>query len=453
MNQATRPNALRQVGVISLGCDKNRVDTEQMLFALEEIGYTLTSQPEQADILIVNTCGFIADAQAESIEAILDMAAYKESGNCKVLLVTGCLAQRFAAEMAEELPEVDGFIGVGSYGDLPRILADLLEGQRVVGWKDVPFSSRKRHRTTPDHLAYVRIAEGCSNGCSYCTIPAIRGRYRSRQMQDILDECAELIAEGVKELVLVAQDTTRYGSDLSAQVNLVALLNGICALPGDFWVRVLYAYPEMVDDALLRCMVDQPKVCNALDVPIQHAHDGVLAAMRRRSTAQQIRDLMQRVRALQEDFVLRTTVIVGFPGETQQQFQTLLDFLEQHPFDHLGAFTYSQEEGTPAATLPDQLDEDTKQRRWRQVMRQQKQLAAQLANRWVGRTVDVLVEGYDMDTFMYVGRSRYQTPGVDGDVLFFSASELNIGDRVPVRIKQIDDYDWMGEMVDDKPSQ
>lgn len=447
------PNHIEQtaaiaVGVVSLGCDKNRVDTEQMLAQLLDAGYEITPHPQKAQVIIVNTCAFIQSAQQESIDTILEMAEYKRSGRCRVLLVSGCLSQRFLSSLAPELPEVDGFIGVDSYGDLPEILPALLRGERIVGWRSAPFASTRRVLTTPRHLAFVRIAEGCDNFCTYCAIPGIRGRYRSRKMEEILEECAAFAAQGVRELVLVAQDTTRYGQDIFGRPMLAELLQRICAIPGDFWVRALYCYPEMVNDRLLQTIQSQPKICNYLDVPIQHVQQKILRRMHRRSTGEGIRALVKNIRENYPDIALRTTVIVGFPGENQAAYRVLRKFLYRNPFDHLGAFAYSREEGTPAARMGRQIDARKKAFRQDDIMAMQARLAHDRALGRVGRRVRVLVEGYDEDLFMYVGRSQYQAYEIDSNVCFFSAREISIGSFVDVRITQIDSYDWMGEMIE-----
>lgn len=345
----------KKVGIISLGCSKNRVDTEIMLGYLQESGYQIVNMPEEADILIVNTCGFIGPAKEESIEAILEMANYKKTGSCKVLLVTGCLSERYRDELLKELPEVDGFLGVNNYREIINVIEETLCGKRVTRF-DLPSDivvSERRVLTTPSYTAYIKIAEGCNNCCTYCIIPRIRGPYRSRPMESILDEASELANKCVKEIILIAQDTTRYGEDLYGKNMLPDLIRRLCRIEKIHWIRCLYSYPEKISTELLEAIESEPKVCNYLDIPIQHIDDTILKRMNRQSSAEGIRSLIDQICQREADFILRTTLIVGFPGEDATAFRNLLQFVQENPFDRMGVFSYSQEEGTLASKFPD----------------------------------------------------------------------------------------------------
>lgn len=430
----------------SLGCPKNQVDAEVMLRSLLDAGHERVLSPEGAEIIIVNTCGFIEAAKVESVDAILALAQYKERPPHPKLIMTGCLSQRYSDEILADLPEVDAVLGVTQY---PRI-AEYIE--RVAGARaplcDVAFHADVvggggRELLSPSHTAYLKIAEGCNNRCTYCAIPMIRGPYRSRPLDDLVNEAKTLAKGGTRELILAAQDTTRYGIDLYGRPSLVKLLTALCAVEGLTWIRVLYTYPELVDDDLLALIESQPKLCAYLDVPLQHIDDGILRAMGRRIGEQGIRDLFSRIRKTRRYIALRTTMIVGFPGESEQAFEKLLDFISDHPFDHLGAFAYSPEEGTPAQAMEGQIPRAVKQRRLDRLMMAQQQVLRTLNRRHIGQEYNVLVEGED-GPGRFRGRSEYQAPDIDSAVLFSSDRPLAAGDWVRVRITDVSEYDWMG---------
>lgn len=437
------------VGVVSLGCPKNRVDTEVMLGLMLDAGYTLSPFPEKAQIIIVNTCGFIEAAKQESIDTILEMAAYKQSGKCEKLLVTGCLTQRYMDELVMELPEVDGFLGVNAYADIVPVLEAMQKGTRVTGWEPCTLPMERRILSTPFYTAYVKIAEGCDNRCSYCAIPAIRGRYRSRAIKDVVSECRALAANGVREITLIAQDTTRYAEDIAGRSllsELLAELNGISAL---HWIRILYCYPERITEELLQTVAGLPRVCNYLDIPIQHIDADMLRNMNRISTPEQIVDLLSRIRGLNDGFSLRTSLIAGFPGESEEQFGKLCDFIQAHPFDHLGAFAFSPEDGTPAVKLPGAVPKRIRERRRDRLMQIQAAVARETNQKHMGRIYEVLVEGHDQENGVFFGRSAYQAPEIDSNVFFTANEELAPGSFVQVRITEVEEYDWIGEMTDE----
>jgi len=438
-----------KVGIISLGCSKNRVDTEIMLGYLQERGYQIVNRPEKADVLIVNTCGFIGPAKEESIEAILEMANYKKTGNCKVLLVTGCLSERYRDDMFKELPEVDGFLGVNNYREIGNVIEETLNGKRVTCF-DLPndniIVSERRVLTTPSYTAYIKIAEGCDNCCTYCIIPKIRGPYYSRPMESILEEASDLANKGVKEIILIAQDTTRYGEDLYGKNMLPDLIRKLCRIEKIHWIRSLYSYPEKISDELLEVIQSEPKVCNYLDIPIQHIDDTILKRMNRQSSAEGIRSLIGRIHQGEADFILRTTLIVGFPGEDETAFHNLLQFVQEYPFDRMGVFSYSQEEGTLASEFPDQIPEATKQERYNTLMELQKKISFHRNEARIGKTYEVLIEGRHGNG-LYVGRSYGEAPEIDGKIYIKSGETLSIGSFVPVRITKAYDYDLLGEVI------
>ncbi len=432
------------IGVISLGCVKNRVDTEQMLALLTQAGHTITPDPAEADILIVNTCGFIDPAKEESIRTILEMAAYKQSGRCKKLIVTGCLAQRYGDALLTDMPEIDALLGVSQYDKIVEAVNNALEGSRP------DYRARRnemlecgRMLTTPPYSAYVRIGEGCNNRCAYCAIPLIRGSYRSRNEQAILDEARMLTADGAKELILISQDTTRYGSDSGS--SLRQLVRQVSSLPGVEWLRVLYMYPDETDIGLLEEMAAHDNVCKYLDLPLQHASDRLLRAMNRRGTVSEAEKLLTTARAM--GFTLRTTFIVGFPGETEEDFNCLLDFVRRIRFDRLGAFAYSPEESTVGASMPDQVPEEIKQERLDRLMTVQAEISQELNEARVGTVCRVLVTGFENG--LYVGRSAMEAPDSDGVIYFTAARELDEGEFVSVRLVRADTYDLYGILEED----
>ena len=434
------------VGVISLGCNKNRVDTETALGLLRDRGFTFTSDPEQADILMVNTCGFIDSAKEESINTILEMAAYKETGRCRLLVVTGCLAQRYEKELLREIPEIDLLMGVNQYAELPAAVEKALSGQHLsLCADDHSYYTHDRVLTTPFYSAYVRIGEGCSNRCAFCAIPLIRGPYRSRPEADILSEIRSLAENGVREHILVAQDTTRYGTEGGRHTALPDLMRKAAAIGGVDWLRVLYCYPDETNDELLDVLADVPNVCPYLDIPIQHINADLLRAMRRRGTRE---DILRCVRGARErGLTLRTSLIVGFPGETEDQFRELLDFVEETEFDRLGAFTFSPEENTPAADMPDQVPGEVKQERFDRLMRLQRKISLKRNTARIGSVEQVLVTDVGGGG-MCLGRSGREAPETDGEILVSCGRSVpEVGQFIPVRITEAADYDLKGEML------
>lgn len=436
---------MRTAGVISLGCSKNRVDSENMLGMLREKGYTIVSDPKQAELIIVNTCGFIEPAKEESIETIFEMAQYKESGRLKLLVVTGCLSQRYGEALREEMPEVDAFMGVAEYSRLMEVIEQAEKGERPLAMGEGErFCLGPRVLTTPAYSAYVKISDGCDNRCSYCAIPLIRGRYRSRPMADILRECEELARGGVSEITLIAQDTSRYGNDFPEhRLLLPELLKKVSDIEGIHWVRVLYCYPDTVDGALLDAIEQLPKVCKYMDLPLQHIDGKMLREMNRRGSPEYIRQLIQSCH--ERGISVRTTMIVGFPGESEAQFETLERFIEEAKFDRMGAFTYSAEEGTPAAERADQIPEEVKQRRLDRLMTIQQGISLAANQARVGEIAEVLVEGCDQGK--YYGRSRMEAPEIDGKIWFKSQKMLKPGEYVQVKILEAYEYDLSGEAV------
>ncbi len=436
------------IGVVSLGCAKNLVDTEVMLGILGHEGYQIVADPAEADVIIVNTCAFIDSAKEESINTVLEMAAYKEE-RCKLLILCGCLAERYHDEILEELPEVDAVVGTGDYVKIAEVIRRAEDGERVVlhGHMNDSLPEEKRMLSTPGYMAYLKIADGCDNHCTYCIIPKLRGAYRSRPMEEIVHEAQELAAAEVRELIVIAQDTSRYGIDLYERYALPELLRKLCAIDGIHWVRVLYLYPEMITDELLDTYRAEKKLVHYMDIPIQHANDDVLKRMGRHLTHAQLLDLMNRIRTVVPDIVLRTTVITGFPGETEEAFSELLDFVKEMRFDRLGAFAYSQEEGTPAAKLPDQLPEVVKQERADIILEAQAAISLALQNKRIGTVLEVLVEGYDDESLMYYGRSTGDAPEVDNTVYFAAEDEVAIGSFVFVEILNAEEYELVGRMI------
>lgn len=444
MINARNAGAPKKVGVISLGCSKNRVDTELMLGHLERSGYAITGNPKEAQVLIVNTCGFIEPAKKESIDAILDMARYKSEGRCKALVVTGCLSQRYRNELPKELPEVDIWLGVREYEKLVPALARHFGETASAGPSPYPWGERRL--TTPAYRALLRVADGCDNLCAYCAIPLIRGPYKSRDMEDIVSEAKALVARGAVELEIIAQDTTRFGTDSAKKRLLPELLRRLSETDAK-WLRILYAYPDEMDGELLDAIDNLPKVVRYLDIPLQHADDGVLKAMNRRGTASQYAKLVDGLRKRDSSYILRTTYMVGFPGETERAFENLCGFVQAHPFDRMGAFTFSPEEGTAAASFPNQVPEEEKKRRLDRLMSIQREVSNKLARRRIGTEADVLVEGYDGRAKRYFGRSYGEAADIDGLVFFAGAGEKKPGEFARVRVDRVTDYDLYGEEI------
>ena len=447
----------KKVAFVSLGCDKNTVDSEIMLTLLMEHGYEITKQDEEADVIVINTCAFILDAQEESINTIIEMGQYKESGKCKALIVTGCLAQRYADEIFNELPEVDAVVGTASYERIVEVMEDLLnQHKKQIRCTDVleerDLSYYRRTITTPGYFEYLKIAEGCDNRCTYCIIPQLRGAYRSRRKEDILQEARDLAGEGVKELMVVAQDTTRYGRDLGEGYELPQLLHDLCKVEGIRWIRLLYCYPEEITDELIETMRTEKKILPYIDMPIQHCSNTVLKRMGRRHTKETLIRVMGKLREAMPDIAIRTTLITGFPGETEGEFQEAMDFVRESRFDRLGVFTYSQEDGTPAAKLPDQVDEDEKRRRQAELMTLQKEISEDVSAQMVGRELVAIIEGRipgegDDEGEVYSARTYRDAPDIDGFIFITASEELRSGDLVRCRVTGAYEYDLIGELL------
>ena len=435
---------------ISLGCDKNLVDSEVMLGLLDKKGYQIVDSEEDADIIVVNTCCFIHDAKEESIQTILEMAEYKKEGKLKALIVTGCLAQRYQQEIIDEIPEVDAVLGTTSYDHIVEAVEEALAGNGHVVLEDVdalPDVKEKRLVTTGGHYAYMKIAEGCDKHCTYCIIPKLRGNYRSVPMEKLLAEAKDLADQGVKELILVAQETTVYGKDLYGEKSLHKLLRELCKISGIQWIRILYCYPEEIYDELIQTIKEENKVCHYLDLPIQHASDAVLKRMGRRTSKAQLVEIIEKLRKEIPDISLRTTLITGFPGETQEQHEELKDFVDEMEFDRLGVFTYSPEEDTPAAIMTEQIPEEVKEDRQAELMELQQEIVFDLAEDMVGREVLVMIEGKVADENAYVGRTYKDAPNVDGLIFINTDEELMSGDFARVRVTGALEYDLIGELI------
>ena len=434
---------------VSLGCDKNLVDSEEMLALLEKRGYSFTDDETQADVIIINTCCFINDAKEESVQTILEMSEYKKE-NCKALIVTGCMAQRYKQEILDEVPEVDMVLGTTAYDKIVEAIDEALAGSRKVETESLntlPKTGAGRVLTTGGHYAYLKIAEGCNKCCTYCIIPKVRGRYRSVPMEELIAQAKDLADKGVKELILVAQETTVYGVDLYGKKSLHLLVRELCKISGLRWIRLLYCYPEEIYDELIETVRDEEKVCHYLDLPIQHASDAVLKRMGRRTTQADLKEIIAKIRKEIPDIVLRTTLIAGFPGETQEQHEETMAFIDELEFDRLGVFTYSQEEDTPAAVMPDQIDEETKLTWREELMELQQEIAFDKAQDREGSIVTAMVEGKVADENAYVARTYGDAPNVDGLLFIQTAEELNSGDFARVRITGSAEYDLIGELV------
>ena len=437
---------------VSLGCDKNLVDSEDMLGLLVERGIQITDEEEKADVIVVNTCSFIHDAMEESVQTLLEMAEYRAKGSCKALIVTGCLAQRFKGDILEEIPEIDAVVGTGSFDQLSRILDRVLEGEKVLHItppEGLPRLSSHRVVTTGGHYEYLKIAEGCDKHCTYCVIPSLRGNYRSVPMEQLVAQARRLAGEGVCELILVAQETTLYGVDLYGEKSLHRLLKELCAIPELSWIRVLYCYPEEIYPELIETMKTEKKICRYLDLPIQHASDRILKLMGRRTTREKLETLIAELRKAMPDIALRTTLITGFPGETEEEHEEILDFINEMEFDRLGVFTYSREDGTPAARMEGQIDEEVKEARKAEIMELQQEISLDRGQARVGQVVEAVVEGKMADEDAYVGRTYADAPGVDGYVFIRTPCDLMSGDFVRVRVTGALEYDLIGEIYDE----
>ena len=435
---------------ISLGCDKNLADSETMLGMLASRGYQIVDEEEKADVIIVNTCCFIHDAMEESIETILQMAEYKKSGSLKALIVTGCMAERYREEITKEIPEVDAVLGTASYGHILDAVDEALKGHSYLMMEPLntlPIIETHRLVTTGGHYAYLKIAEGCDKHCTYCIIPKLRGNFRSVPMDHLIKEAEQLAADGVKELILVAQETTLYGKDLYGEKKLPELLHKLCQISGIRWIRILYCYPEEITEELIQTMKEEPKICHYLDLPIQHASDGILKRMGRRTSKEELVHIISRLREEIPDIILRTTLITGFPGETQEQHEELMDFVDEMEFDRLGVFTYSPEEGTPAASMPDQIEESIKEDRRAELMELQQEIAFEQAENMIGKEVLVMIEGKVADENAYVGRTYKDAPNVDGLTFVNTDAELMSGDFAKVKVTGACEYDLIGELM------
>ena len=435
---------------ISLGCDKNLVDTEVMLGLLASKGHQMIDDETQADVIVINTCCFINDAKEESIQTILEMADYKKEGRLKALIVTGCLAQRYKNEIIEEIPEVDAVLGTTSYDKIVEAIDEALQGHSLVEMTDLdalPEVNTQRLVTTGGHFAYLKIAEGCDKHCTYCIIPKIRGNFRSVPMEKLLREAQELADQGVKELILVAQETTLYGKDIYGEKSLHKLLKELCKIAGIQWIRILYCYPEEITDELIQVMKEEKKICHYLDLPIQHASNEILKRMGRRTSKEQLIEIIGKLRKEIPDIALRTTLITGFPGETEEQHEELMDFVDEMEFDRLGVFTYSAEEDTPAASMDGQIEESVKEDRQAELMELQQDIAFDLAEDMIGQEVLVLIEGKVADENAYVGRTYKDAPNVDGLIFVNTDEELMSGDFARVKVTGALEYDLIGEII------
>lgn len=438
---------------ISLGCDKNLVDSEYMLGYLKNAGIEFTNDETEADIIIVNTCGFINDAKEESINTILEMAQQKETGKCKALIVTGCLAQRYKTEVIAEIPEVDAVLGTTAYDEIAEIINQVLAGEsHCVVIKDINMpleANRERMVTTGGHYAHLKIAEGCDKHCTYCIIPKIRGEYRSVPMEELVAEAKTLAEGGVKELILVAQETTMYGKDLYGEKKLPELLHKLCEIPGIYWIRIQYCYPEEITEELIQTIKEEDKICNYLDLPIQHANDEILKRMGRRTNKEQLKTIIKKLRQEIPDIALRTTLISGFPGETEEMHQEVLDFVDEMEFDRLGVFAYSPEEDTPAAEFEQQVPQEVKEDRRDEIMELQQEIAFDICNDMIGKELLVMIEGSVAGENAYVGRTYKDAPNVDGYIFVNTEENLMSGDFVKVKVTGALEYDLIGEIVNE----
>ena len=438
-----------KVAMVSLGCPKNQVDAEQMLYTLKQDGYTLVSEEAEAEVIIINTCGFIEDAKSEAIENIIEAARYKQEGKLKLLVVTGCLAERYRDDITEEIPEVDMVVGIGSNGKIGELIKSALKGDKKNSYGE-KFSldlDAKRVLGGMPYTAYIKIADGCDNCCTYCAIPQIRGRFRSRTEESIVEEAKYLAKNGVTELIVVAQDTTAYGIDIYGEYRLPSLLKKLCKVDGIHWIRTLYTYPEKITDELLYAIRDEEKLVPYLDIPIQHCNDEILKKMNRKGTKADIEKTLTRIREIVPDITLRTTFITGFPGETEAQYEELCEFIQRWKFDRLGCFAYSEEEDTLAATMKDQVPKQTRIDRAEHIMEEQLLIARAKNEQKIDTDTEVLIEGYDNFIRCYYGRSPADAPDVDGKIFFLVDAPQHIGEYVMVHINDCIEYDLLGEMI------
>ena len=437
---------------ISLGCDKNLADSEEMLGLLTAGGHEITDDETQADAIVINTCCFIKDAKEESVKTILEMAEYKKTGSCHALIVTGCMAQRYQKEIIEEVPEVDAVLGTTSYGDIVKALEEAVAGNHFEEFRDIdylPDTGSKRVLTTGGHFGYLKIAEGCDKHCTYCIIPKLRGKFRSVPMERLVAQAEDMAEQGVKELILVAQETTVYGKDLYGKKSLHILLKKLCEIRGIRWIRVLYCYPEEIYDELIETIRDEKKICHYLDIPIQHASDRILKRMGRRTSKQELIDIIGKLRKEIPDIVLRTTLITGFPGETEEDHEELKEFVDEMEFDRLGVFTYSPEENTPAAEMADQVPEEVKEERRDELMELQQEISYDRGQDRIGQELLVMIEGKVADESAYIGRTYGDAPKVDGYIFVQTGELLMTGDFAKVRVTGALEYDLIGVLSDE----
>lgn len=437
---------------ISLGCDKNLADSEEMLGLLTADGHEIVDDEEQAEGIIINTCCFINDAKEESVETILEMAEYKKAGSCRVLIITGCMAQRYQKEIIQEIPEVDAVLGTTSYEDIVKALKEAEAGNRFEEFKDIdylPETGGKRVLTTGGHFGYLKIAEGCDKHCTYCIIPSLRGRFRSVPMERLLAQAEDMAEQGVRELILVAQETTVYGTDLYGRKSLHLLLKELCKIKGIRWIRLLYCYPEEIYDEMIQVMKEEKKICHYLDLPIQHANDRILRRMGRRTTKEELVATVTKLRREIPDIVLRTTLITGFPGETEEDHQELMEFVDEMEFDRLGAFTYSAEEDTPAASMEGQIPEEVKEARREELMELQQEISYEKGNARIGQELLVMIEGKVSGESAYIARTYGDAPKVDGYIFVQTGELLMTGDFAKVRVTGALEYDLIGELADE----
>ena len=437
---------------ISLGCDKNLADSEEMLGLLTAGGHEITDDETQADAIVINTCCFIKDAKEESVETILEMAEYKKTGSCHALIVTGCMAQRYQKEIIEEVPEVDAVLGTTSYGDIVKALEEAVAGNHFEEFRDIdylPDTGSKRVLTTGGHFGYLKIAEGCDKHCTYCIIPKLRGKFRSVPMERLIAQAEDMAEQGVKELILVAQETTVYGKDLYGKKSLHILLKKLCEIRGIRWIRILYCYPEEIYDELIETIRDEKKICHYLDIPIQHASDRILKRMGRRTSKQELIDIVGKLRKEIPDIVLRTTLITGFPGETEEDHEELKEFVDEMEFDRLGVFTYSPEENTPAAEMADQVPEKVKEERRDELMELQQEISYDRGQDRIGQELLVMIEGKVADESAYIGRTYGDAPKVDGYIFVQTGELLMTGDFAKVRVTGALEYDLIGVLSDE----
>ncbi len=443
----------KKISFVTLGCEKNLVDTEIMMGLVEKENYQITDKKEEADIIVINTCGFIDASKEESVNTILEINDYKQ-GNLKSLIVTGCLSQRYKEELMREIPEIDGLMGTNDFDKIVSLIEETLLGKKPIYMGNPIYSYEEvvpRKRSTPFYHAYIKVAEGCDNNCTFCVIPSIRGKFRSRGIPSIVTEAKDLVAQGVKEISIIAQDTTFYGMDKYGKIMLPELIRELSQIDGLQWIRLHYLYPGYFTEELMDEMANNPKVCKYIDMPLQHSEDHILKKMLRPGRQVDIRKLIEKIRSKIPDVALRTSIIVGFPGEAEQDFQQLLDFIEEIKFDRLGVFTYSEEEGSPAARLPDQVPQEVKEKRSNQLMEVQREIAKDKNARFVDQIMDVLLEKFDEENKVYIGRTQYDAPEIDGEV-FVTNTTGKIGDIIKVKITHSYDFDLVGEGIEGESS-